>query len=96
MPGHDGRVAPTNASVTGFPSEVMNRAAAGSASIAVFGSMSASRHRRNIRRSVSITGPFVWARMTPGLTGAIIGFPSSKTSGNIQGAYRRRGEERKR
>jgi hypothetical protein len=42
--------------VTGFPSAVMNRAVPGSASIAVFGAMSAPRHRRSFRRSVSRTG----------------------------------------
>jgi hypothetical protein len=75
---------PTNASVTGFPSDVMKRAEAGSASIAVFGSMSASRHRRNTRRSVSMMGPSVCGSVTPGLRGAIIGDPSQKSPGNIK------------
>jgi len=61
---------PKKASVTGFPSDVMNRAETGSASICVFGSISASCHRRNIRRSVAITGAFVCGIATLGLTRA--------------------------
>jgi hypothetical protein len=43
---------PTNASVMDLPSAVMNRPESGSASIAVLGSMSASRHLRRISRPV--------------------------------------------
>src|SRR6202035_5393004 len=63
---------PANSLVMGFPSTVMNRAVRGSASIAVFGATSVPRHCRRISRSVSITGPFDWASVTPGLRGAII------------------------
>src|SRR5450432_3045633 len=63
---------PTSSSVTGFPSTVMNRAVPGSDSIAVFGATSAPHHCRNLRRSVSMTGPPGRARVTPGFKGAII------------------------
>jgi hypothetical protein len=51
----------------------MKRPATGSASIAVFGSISAWRHIRSFSRSVSMTGPSMRARVTPGLSGGIIG-----------------------
>ena len=64
-------------SVTGLPSAVMKRAVPGSDSIAVFGGNVAPRHGRRIRRSVSMTGPSACGSVTPGLSGAIIGFPAS-------------------
>src|SRR3982075_3086102 len=65
---------PARSLVMGFPSTVMNRAVPGSASIAVFGATSARHHCRSFNHSVSITGPFGWASVMPGLRGAIIGF----------------------
>src|SRR5579863_2581935 len=64
---------PTNSSTTGFPSEVMNRALSGSASISVFGVTSVSRHRRNMRRSVSMARSAGIGKVTPCLAGGIIG-----------------------
>jgi hypothetical protein len=58
----------------GLPSTVMNRAVPGSASIAVLGATSAPHHCRSIRRSVSMTGPFGWASVTPDFSGGNIGF----------------------
>jgi hypothetical protein len=65
---------PTYAPVTGLPSAVMNRPAAGSPSIAVFGKMSALRHDRRINRSVSTTGPANRGNLAPGFRGGIIDF----------------------
>jgi hypothetical protein len=47
---------------------VMYRAVSGSASMAVFCTMSDARQVRRINRSVSITGPLMCANATPGLT----------------------------
>src|ERR1700687_347151 len=74
---------PTNSSVTGFPSAVMYRAVPGSDSIAVFAAMSAPRHGRSFRRSVSMTGLSGWASVTPGLRGAIISFLDFLTTQSI-------------
>jgi hypothetical protein len=65
---------PADAVVTGLPSTVMYRAVPGSASIAVFGSTSAPHHCRSFSRSVSMTGPFGWVSVMPGLSGGNIGF----------------------
>src|SRR5579871_3791795 len=70
---------PTNASTTGLPSDVMKRALSGSDSIAVLGATSSSRHRRNIRRSVSINGPG-GVKLIPGLRETIIDALSIVTS----------------
>jgi hypothetical protein len=50
----------------------MNRAVAGSDSIAVLGAMSSLRQGRRINRAVSITGPFTCSSLAPGLSGGII------------------------
>ncbi len=65
---------PANSLVGGLPSAAINRAVPGSDSIAALGATSAPRHCRSLRRSVSITGPFGWASVTPGLSGGNIGF----------------------
>src|SRR5438445_3568665 len=59
-----------------MPSTVMKRAVPGSDSIAVYGTMSLPCHCRNRSRSVSITGLLACAGVTPGLSGAIMGFPA--------------------
>ena len=70
------------------------RAVPGSDSIAVYGAISLPFHCRNRRRSVSITGPLAAASVTPGLSGAIMGFLLLVSISVC--AYRCHCEERKR
>src|SRR5258708_28512162 len=66
---------PIHASVTGFPSAVMKRPEAESASIPVVGSILVLRPPPNVNPSVSITRPVGLASGTPGLSGGSHGFP---------------------
>src|SRR4051794_10494585 len=63
---------PFSSLVTGLPSAVMNLAVPASASIAVFAATSAPRHCRNIKRSVSMTGPSMCASVTADFAGGVI------------------------